>query len=238
MKSIFSRLVQSPYIINTRSFLRKNSIGRKFLAYLSTKISKGYESNFESALLRYIKAGDIVWDIGANIGYYTEQILSQVGNEGKVIACEPSPLSAQLCRKIPNKGNLIVIESALGSKTGTTYFSLNDDPTSPTNKLSNSGKTSNSIEVEITTGDNISQELGYTPNVIKIDVEGAEIEVLRGMQKVLNSSDLRAIFIEVHSQILEQNGYHDAIKIITQILNNNGFNINWTDFSHIEAIRK
>jgi hypothetical protein len=74
--------------------------------------------------------------------------------------------------------------------------------------------------------------------VIKIDVEGAEIEVLRGMQKVLTSSDLRAIFIEVHSQILEQNGYHDAIKIITQILNNNGFNINWTDFSHIEAIRK
>jgi hypothetical protein len=147
MKSIFSSLVQSPYIINTRSFLRKNSIGRKFLAYLSTKISKGYESNFESALLRYIKAGDIVWDIGANIGYYTEQILSQVGNEGKVIACEPSPLSAQLCRKIPNKGNLIVIESALGSKTGTTYFSLNDDPTSPTNKLSNYGKTSNSIEV-------------------------------------------------------------------------------------------
>ena len=131
-----------------------------------------------------------------------------------------------------------MIESALGSKTGTTYFSLNDDPTSPTNKLSNYGKTSNSIEVEITTGDNIFQELGYTPNVIKIDVEGAEIEVLRGMQKVLTSSDLRAIFIEVHSQILEQNGYHDAIKIITQILNNNGFNINWTDFSHIEAIRK
>ncbi|MBN3946540.1 MAG: FkbM family methyltransferase [Nostoc sp. NMS7] len=238
MNSLISSIIQSQYIINTRSFLRKNSGGRKFLSYISNKISKGYESNFQAELVRYIKVGDVVWDIGANVGYYTQQILNLVGNEGKVIAVEPSPLSAQACRKISNSGNLIVIESALSSKIGTTYFSINDDPTSPKNRLSDSGNISNTIEIAITTGDNLLQQSGYAPNVIKIDVEGAEIEVLRGMQQVLAYSDLRAIFIEVHSQILEQNGYYDAIKIITQILNNNGFNTNWTDFSHIEAIRK
>ena len=139
-----------------------------------------------------------------------------VGNEGKVIAIEPAPLSAQKCSEINHGGNLIVIESALGNQTGTISFAINnDDPTSPTNKLSDS---ENGVPIKITTGDNLFQQLGYVPNVIKIDVEGSEIEVLKGMQQILAHSNLRAIFIEVHSRILEENGCHDAVKIINKIL--------------------
>ncbi|NEQ84963.1 MAG: FkbM family methyltransferase [Moorea sp. SIO2I5] len=45
--------------------------------------------------------------------------------------------------------------------------------------------------------------MGYYPNILKIDVEGFEIEVLKGMQTVLASSTLRAVFIEVHFKLLE-----------------------------------
>jgi FkbM family methyltransferase len=130
---------------------------------------------------------------------------------------------------------VIVVESALGSSNGSTYFTIdNENPTSPTNKLSS---INNGLKVEITTGDDLLKNLDSSPNLIKLDVEGAEIEVLKGMTNVLSNSNLRAIFIEVHSKMLEENGYQNGSQTIETTLQNYGFKTRWTDFSHIEGIR-
>ncbi|NEN94750.1 MAG: FkbM family methyltransferase [Moorea sp. SIO3I7] len=79
--------------------------------------------------------------------------------------------------------------------------------------------------------------MGYYPNIIKIDVEGFELEVLKGIQTVLSSSTLKAVFIEVHFKLLEENGYTNAIEMIVKILHKYGFSTTWIDFLHIVGFK-
>ena len=73
-----------------------------FLRYLLRKLKlnkliaklvypNGYEANFDEALLARIDKGDIVWDVGANIGYYTKKFTEATGPDGFVAAFEPIP---------------------------------------------------------------------------------------------------------------------------------------------------
>jgi hypothetical protein len=74
------------------------------------------------------------------------------------------------------------------------------------------------------------------PNVAKIDVEGSELEVIRGMPKLLKLKQLRA-FIEVHFKALEEGGNLMAPNEIVNLLSREGFSVEWIDFSHISALR-
>jgi len=238
MTYTFSKLIQMPLITRLRSLIRQVPIGRKALQFVATSISNGYEDRFQKELLDSIKLGDTVWDIGANIGFYTEKFLSLVGSEGQVVAIEPTPASAQICREIGLKAslnNLTVIERAFGSKIGKAYLTI-DAETSVTNHLSSIS--SNSLEVLVTTGDELSVELNHEPNIIKIDVEGFEVEVLAGMSTVLASPNLKAVFVEVHFELLEEAGYQNGAQIIVQTLEKNYFYTQWIDFSHIVGFKK
>ena len=50
-----------------------------------------YEARFMRALNARVRPGDVVWDIGANVGMYTQQFAHAVGRSGRVIAFEPAP---------------------------------------------------------------------------------------------------------------------------------------------------
>ena len=74
------------------------------------------------------------------------------------------------------------------------------------------------------------------PNVVKIDVEGYEPEVIRGMANTLRC--VRAAFVEIHFAILEGRGMPQAPAEIVQSLRTLGFTtIRWVDASHIMALR-
>ncbi|MEB3310423.1 MAG: FkbM family methyltransferase [Snowella sp.] len=122
MNNLIFDLSQNQFFINLRAKVRNYRIGKAFFQFLVSLINnKKYEDRFQQELLRFVGEGDVVWDIGANIGLYTQQFLDKVGINGQVIAIEPSPKSAQLCREISEQGkyqNLLVIESALGSSNG------------------------------------------------------------------------------------------------------------------------
>jgi FkbM family methyltransferase len=139
MKQIIFSLLQSQLLINIRSFLRQSRIGRIFHNLWASLINKQYEDRFQQYLMKSIRIGDIVWDVGANVGFYTQKFLDAVGSSGQVIAIEPAPLSAEECRQIAkknNRTNLLVIESALGNKNGTAKLTITEDQTSPNNWLS------------------------------------------------------------------------------------------------------
>jgi FkbM family methyltransferase len=134
-----------------------------------------------------VKRGDVVIDAGAFVGMFTVKMAKIVGNKGKVIAIEPEKTNSLFLKKnVKENGlkNVIVIEKGLWSEKGkkSLYLGYRSSPSLvyPTKK---------SIEVEVDTLDNIVSELRLKDvNFIKIDVEGAEIEALKGAKRILNNN--------------------------------------------------
>src|ERR1051325_8893506 len=62
---------------------------------LASRGRTAYEDRFQATMLRQVRSGDVVWDVGANQGIYSHKFSSLVGPSGKVIAIEPSPINAK-----------------------------------------------------------------------------------------------------------------------------------------------
>jgi len=127
--------------------------------------------------------GDIVLDIGAYVGMFTVKASKAVGGQGKVIAIEPSPENYVIlmgnCR---GWGNVTLVQKAIMAKNGTgkLYYSKS----AAANSLVTRWK--RYVKVETITLDNLMEELGLNKvDIIKVDAEGAEIDVLKGAQNVL-----------------------------------------------------
>lgn len=154
-----------------------------------------YEDRFSDALLACIAPDDSVWDVGANVGYYTERF-SRLASH--VIAFEPV---AENCSQINSKmlPKVECFQTALGEATGEAEMFVNG-PFSSIALASQHGVPPRTVK--IVRGDDLTSL--RPPSVVKIDVEGYELEVIRGMQRTLRG--VRALFVEVHFQILEQRG--------------------------------
>jgi hypothetical protein len=72
---------------------------------------------------------------------------------------------------------------------------------------------------------------------VKIDVEGFELEVVRGMQDLLRASSCRHVFVEVHFLKLQERGLANAAKELCRVLGSLGFAVSWIDASHLHARR-
>lgn len=198
-----------------------------------------YEQEFDRYMLSRIRPGDVVWDVGANVGYFTEKFAEAVGPAGEVLAFEPSPDSHSiLCGKFPAAGNVQIERIALSNFDGNAEFSVSSSRASPTNALVTGVAKAESVNVKVNRADSI-MELSprRVPNRIKIDVEGYEDDVLAGMQSTLSRSELRSIFIEVHFQELNRRGRSDAPTQISSLLKGKGFSLRWIDPSHVVAER-
>jgi FkbM family methyltransferase len=195
-----------------------------------------YEGRFEAALVSAIRSGDTVWDIGANVGLYTEKFTRRVGLSGHVVAFEPSPRNIETLRARFADTDLVTIYPvALADESGTATFYANGDSDGTTDSLV--GRTADAIphQVEVHRGDDFLR--GFPPNVIKIDVEGFELEVLRGLPEVLMSPGLRSVMIEVHFGILCDRGSPDSPAKLAALLRQAGLRTSWIDFSHLAGER-
>src|SRR5262249_37811826 len=97
----------------------------------------GYERRVDEALSIAIRPGDCVWDVGANVGLYTERFAAAVGGSGQVGAVEPvaTARAAPLAR-VAGMPQVRVRAEALGAARSSVTVKLDADPTSPTNTLS------------------------------------------------------------------------------------------------------
>lgn len=197
--------------------------------------STTYEDQFCTALLGAVRSGDCVWDVGANVGYYTAKLSDLVGETGLVYAFEPAPSCAAKLRELASQ-NARVIETALGNVEAFLPLTLTEDPLGSTNSLCGGGGIA--IQVAVTTGDAlISRNVARPPNVVKIDVEGFELEVLEGLEQTLRTYDCRAVFVEVHFGILDRRGHRHTPSRVESLLQTAGFGAHWIDASHIAALR-
>jgi FkbM family methyltransferase len=186
-----------------------------------------YEDRFSDVLLASIRPEDCVWDIGANVGYYTERF-SKLARQ--VVAFDPV---VEHFRQIEsrNMANVNCIQIALGDTPGEMPIQL-DGPPSSIARAPHPGMPWQMVK--LARGDDLPSL--PPPTVVKIDVEGYETEVVRGMHRTLGS--VRALFVEIHFRILEERGIRQAPAALVKDLKRLGFSkIEWPDASHIAAFR-
>lgn len=167
---------------------------------LGLRTNKTFEK-FETELVKKeIKNGNIVLDIGANIGYYSLVFSQLVGTNGQIFAFEPDPNNFALLKKnieINNLKNVTVIQKAVSdvSKPLSLYLC---DYNHAQHRIYPSPRCNEKIIVESTTIDEYlsGKEFYNKINFVKMDVEGAEYNVLEGMKKTLKSNPSLKILCE------------------------------------------
>lgn len=175
-----------------------------------------------------IKNGMTVLDIGADIGYYTLLFAKLVGNKGRVFSFEPIPKAKWFLDKnieMNSLNNVSVLSFALFDKPGKVCL---EDPFTKS-KINTSKKTlsENDIIVEMKVFDDWKSEEGIDRvDLVKIDVEGAELNILRGMKNTLQS-DRPGLLIEVHPQLMESFGFSPSD--LTEFLLEFGYQIEPVD---------
>ncbi|MBI2326325.1 FkbM family methyltransferase [Candidatus Collierbacteria bacterium] len=157
---------------------------------------------------------EVVWDIGAHVGYHSLGFAALVGEKGRVIAFEPNQYNQKrLAKNLDLNPNLVkrikIIRAALSDKNGTVEFIMSSEVEDTRSSGSHLGgiippeKPSvyegfKNTKVKTYRADTlVARKIVLPPSVIKIDVEGAEELVIRGAEKII-SKHKPILFIEVH----------------------------------------
>lgn len=157
-----------------------------------------YEKVEVNLFKKLVSRGMVVVDIGANIGYYTLIAANLVGDKGKVFAFEPDPENYTLLVKnieVNGYKNIISVQKAVSNKTGTTNFFLYEQNKGQ-HTIYEPSSYWKSIVVESITLDDYFSEQQDSIDVIKMDIQGAEMLALLGMEKIIKQAPRLKIFTE------------------------------------------
>jgi FkbM family methyltransferase len=185
-------------------------------------------TNHEDDIIEHFtpKEGDIVVDIGAHMGRYTIISSKRVGANGKVVAIEAHPGNFEMLKsniKLNQLTNVIPLNYAAYSKETKIKLYVPDEESGYTiyhTLMERTGK--KFVEIDAITLDYLLLQLNVISGVgveeeavevnwIKIDVEGAEFEVLKGASNVLSKSKDIALLMEVHGL----NNYRPVVEFLS-----------------------
>ena len=142
-----------------------------------------YEWNTQRAFARLVKPGAMVYDVGANAGFYTLLGAVLAGPAGRVVAFEPLPRNLGFLRahvRLNALDNVTILDLALAEAPGLARFA--SGATAAIGALSAAGE----LEVRASSLDALVQSAVIPPpDVIKMDIEGGELSALRGAREVL-----------------------------------------------------
>lgn len=162
-------------------------------------------------LLKAVRPTDICFDVGANIGIMTVLLATRLdATTGCVHAFEPEPRNAEHLGsnvRLNKLEKVAIHECALANETGRATFHVEPELGAGAHSLvEGHGRATQKITIETVRGDEFIAQHGVTPDLMKIDVEGAEMDVLRGFSETLAAKRIRDVFVEVHTQTLERLG--------------------------------
>jgi len=195
-----------------------------------------YEEFETETVKKIIKKNDIVLDVGANIGYFTLIFAKLVGKDGIVFAFEPEPTNFDLLKKnvtINGYKNVILIRKALSDRTGKTKLFLSEGNLGD-HIIMDTKENRNSIEIDTITGEDYFRDLNKKINFIKMDIQGAEINALRGMSSLLQKMNEIKIMIEFAPNWLKNFG-NDPLELLS-LLNEYDFKVSEIDDSEKKII--
>ncbi len=160
-----------------------------------------YESHVQRLFCERVKPGDIVFDIGANVGFFTLLASKLAGPNGHVYAFEPLPRNLSYIEqhiRLNDLANVTVKPIAIAATSGTARFG--DGENDSQTRLSEKG------EHQVTTAsldDLIASGVAPLPAFIKMDIEGAESDALRGALALLGSTGL-TIVLSTHGHVQQE----------------------------------
>jgi FkbM family methyltransferase len=167
-----------------------------------------HEPNMQKALMRNIKAGMVVYDCGANIGYFSAMLSTLVTPSGHVYSFEPSPQSLeclQLVSELNHFENLTVVPQAVWNQRETLRFAC----TAPNKSMvsdhiegvfGEAAHEDSFVEIKTTSLDEfVYDDCNQPPNFIKMDIEGAEGKAMLGAVRLL-SEHRPSLLLEIHGK--------------------------------------
>lgn len=193
----------------------------------ATLFYDGFESAERTFAENFVRPGATVLDIGAHHGYYTLLFSRKVGVEGRVVAFEPSPRERQrlaLHLRINRCKNVAIEDCALGEAEGMEQLYLANARESGLNSLRKPAVSARTELVSIRTRclDRVLRERGIERvDFIKLDVEGAELSVLKGATELLHRRPRPIILAEVQDIRTKPWGY--AAREIIRFLSAAGY---------------
>jgi len=223
---------------------KKSSINNQKCTFVTTSPSE-YErvSNFKNEkdniekIYNELREDEVFYDIGANIGTHS----CFAGKTGALVyGFEPLPENMKSLRKNFKLNNIDgeVFEVALMKENSEMML---DEESGEAGEGKVSVSEEGSVRTQVYRGDDfIEKKKLESPNVIKIDVEGAELEVLKGLEKTLEDENLRTIFIELHPKRIEKFGGN--IEDLKTLLNKKEFKVtkigNRNKEEHLKAVKQ
>lgn len=170
-----------------------------------------YQRDLEQLMRSLLRPGDQFLDIGANIGMTCLIAADCIGPTGKAVALEPKPAAyARLKRHVDLNGlrHFQLIQAAAGARDGQATLTVRDDHTG-SGTLTAGGddpEASDVVNVPIVRVDDRTPSLAPDrPTIVKMDVEGYELEAIRGMPLLLSRPEIACI-VEVTDRLLRRTG--------------------------------
>ena len=223
------------YILFKKRFIKTQIYNYKMLIDLKDKgISRALwlfgnrELEHKYMLEKIVKPGMNILDIGANIGYYPLMELSLIGNKGKLIAIEPSKSNIDLLKKnllLNGFNNVEIHEGAISDDNATKEIFLSTKSNLNTFHNIGTGIDHLSGETAIVKTFTIAKILnGRKINLIRMDVEGHEVEILNGLiSNITELKKLPMIIFETHlSRYNDKHNFQKTLKNIFKI----GYRVN------------
>jgi len=181
-------------------------------------LSSVWEEDTTKLFEKVVKKGDVVVDMGANVGYFTLLSAKLAGKEGKVFAFEPNPKNFEYLNKnigLNDYKNVTTEQKAVSNVNGKTklficpydsgHHTINKADGVEAYRLGRKGEVS-SVDIETVTLDGYLKNKVDKVDVIKIDVEGAEALAFEGMKETLNNNKNVKIFLEFFPLLIEKMG--------------------------------
>jgi FkbM family methyltransferase len=182
-----------------------------------------YETDIDQLLRRLLRRGDVFIDVGANVGYFSLLAAQLVGPQGEVHSFEPDPRSfALLARSAVENGlnNIWCHRVALwGRETRLTLVGLDDHAFRHVAETGDDHRDLIAIAMRLDSYLHLLN-IGRPIRLVKIDVEGAEIEVIGGMSDMLRT-DHPLLVVEAHDATLAR--FHRRIEDIFAALGSQGY---------------
>jgi FkbM family methyltransferase len=212
-------------LVITRLAFPKRNLNDSLKGYKAYIFDSSYvnEKNFqEPHIIKFfknnIKKKDVVFDVGAHFGYFTLLSHKLVGERGKVISFEPSPIPLKFLRKnirLNNLNNVIIKSLMVSNKKekhdfyysgfGGTMSSFKKSDELPYKKIVNS-----------ITLDEYCNTNNIFPNFIKIDVEGADLLAIKGLKKTLSKRNIN-VLLELHHKQLSKEEIKELVDIFKEL---------------------
>lgn len=216
----FTSSLVSPMTYGVADFFVKRLLGNdEIFEIQGFKMKKGrtsraiiltgdFEPSTTDLMKRLVKEGMHVFDLGANIGWFTLLLSKLVGDVGHVYAFEPDPYLFGILKEnmeLNNLHNVSAYPLAVSNKSGKAKLSLNLTQDGD-NRIESSMMTENTIEIETITLDEFCDENKVKMDFIKMDVQGSEPKVFEGMKKSISSNPKIKIITEFYPSAITDVG--------------------------------